>query len=154
MPLHVAKYDRAPDANVREVSPAGVVRRLRLWKRTQVQIAVTIASDHGRWGGRICDITAHGAGLVCTPGLQKDDAVTLTLEGGRSIAATVRWRLGMRAGVAFARALAADDSLLRGIVTFAPPMAPAPIDTLSSLDARMMRRACREQGFAWLAEAE
>ena len=136
------------------------IRRLRLWQRSVVRMPAALLRAGRRSPTLVRDLSRHGAGLVGEGGLERDEIVALELAGGRILFGRVRWRVGMHAGIAFDVALAADDPLLDA----APPLSSlrrAENETVTdepssgrwhTSDNRMLARACREQGFAWLVE--
>ena len=160
----------------REASPeASNVRRLRRWKRNPVMIPAELHTLAAMQRVLIRDISRHGAGLVGAHAFDRDEPVTLVIGNGRRFAARLRWRIGMRAGLAFDQPLPDGDSLLDGIVE---PIIAAETGRQNAIetrirsgagrtwlaairslvgrpgDDRMIARACRKQGFAWLTEAD
>lgn len=127
------------------------VRRLRIWKRKLVRIPACLRGSGSAVAVVVRDMSRHGAGLIGVIGSNRDEAVTLEFGNGRSIAARVRWRIGMRAGLVFIAPLGDGDPLIDGRLETVPVAAPRFAPIASRTPSRMMMRACREQGFAWLA---
>lgn len=115
----------------------------------------------------IRNISATGAGMRIPNRLDGSEQVLLELPGGRALAAHVRWqRLGF-AGLEFSTPLTPDDPLLVSPggtgPEHQPPVPNGPGARISvfarwqrldpaRLDRRQRERACRKQGFAWLAD--
>jgi len=155
LPKAAATATRAP-ASEPQPTAGDKIRRVRFWQRTVVRTPAELLRAGGRSPTLIRGLSRHGASLVGADDLVRGEAVALELACGRILFGRVRWRVGMRAGIALDVTLAADDPLLGAT----PPAASrCKVETVAAepgsgrwqdRDHRMLARACREQGFAWL----
>ncbi len=155
LPKAAANATRVP-ASEPPPTAGDKIRRMQFWQRTVVRTPAGLLRAGGRSPTLIRHLSRHGASLVGDDDLVRGEAMALELACGRILFGRVRWRLGMRAGIAFDVTLAADDPLLGATPPPAsrrkaePALGEASSGRWQDRDSRMLSRACREQGFAWL----
>ncbi len=140
------------------------VRLLRLAIRTRVRLAAQIVAE-GRPNRDVTigDVSKFGALIMGVDDFVRDQPVALVMRDGTRIEARVRWTRATRAGVEFVEPVADIARLIE--MSEAEPQEPAtgsaPEASMAGATAgarpisrpsRMLERACRKQGFYWLAE--
>lgn len=154
-----------------------VVRLLRLHRRTMAEVEIVLRQQGSEQNVLLRDVSATGAGLRGAQGLVVGDTVELVVSGFGTVEAEVRWQRHDRCGVVFlatcssaAPAPAGDTAAASGIAaSWLSRPVPAVIERIGRFwtafavartrraegrERRMMERACRKNGFAWLAEEE
>jgi hypothetical protein len=141
-----------------------VVRLLRLALRTKVSFAAGMSvAGAGAGPVVVLDLSRYGALVAGTFAVSPGAPVEMLWPDGTTSGAEVRWTSAGRAGLEFSEPLA-DIAPLIAFSGIAPPAAtpgrdvggrrrspPAGLAELPGGPSRMMERACRKQGFAWLA---
>lgn len=151
------------------------VRRLRLFTRRRDAIRARVEFDGTDCWATICDISAAGVAIDCAQTPSIGGAATISLGGGRTLRGTVVWTKGGRSGIGLLERLANSDPLLNPALEHATDREgdtqasidgdlsptrgfwaslPAIMNRRAPRDAttRMVERAIREQGVAWLVD--
>ena len=129
------------------------IRVLRRMPRVAVDCPVWIVRPSGEVAARIANASSTGLGLVGPDLGAAGDPIRLRLPDRRHLDGEVRWRSADRCGVRLYASLAPDDALLRPAPNDEATTALLPEPTTEQpLPTRMLTRAIREMGAAWLAE--
>jgi hypothetical protein len=113
--------DQAARGDTQPVDRTGAIATPKLQQRRQaprlaVSIPCTLQLPTGAVSARVVDVSSRGLGVACNAPLADKQKLTVVLEDGRSLEATVVRRQGERIGLQLARSLpAADPLFLSGV---------------------------------------
>lgn len=153
---HDGRIAGSAGSHQKSLPPGTNVRRLRLQPRKSAVGSVVLSVDGRFTVAELVNVSETGVGLETQVPLETGKGITLHFADGRVVTGTVCWTNSTRAGIHF------------DLATARPPAVPSSSTFRSGLFAglwqrltgdisqrapsqRLLERACRENGMAWLA---
>lgn len=141
------------------LTPGTNVRRLRLQPRKRAVGSVVLSVDGRFTVAKLVNVSETGAGLHTQVPLDTGRCIRLHFADGRVVTGTVCWAEGTRAGIEFGLAtarlpLVAPSSTISGGLLAGLWQRLTGDVSHREPSQRLIERACRKNGMAWLAGEE